>query len=55
MRRKPRKIRFSVDPKRVRDWHKNKTELSKEDSNRVRLPGEGRKKASEELEINMRE
>ena len=37
--------RFSVDPKRVRDWRKNKTELqslSQEDSNRVRLPGGGR-------------
>ena len=50
--------RFSVDPKRVRDWRKNKTELqrlSEEDSKRARLPGGGRKKASEELEINMRE
>ena len=48
--------RFSVDPKRVRDWQKNKTELqglSKEDSKRARLPGGGRKKASKELEINM--
>ena len=45
--------RFSVDPKGVRDWRKNKTELSEEDSNRVRLPGGGRKKASEEPEINM--
>ncbi|KAJ0055712.1 hypothetical protein NL108_009966 [Boleophthalmus pectinirostris] len=50
--------RFSVDPKRVRDWRKNKTELlrrSEEDSERARLPGGGRKKASEELELNMRE
>ena len=48
--------RFFVDPKRVRDWRKNQTELqrlSEEDSNRARLPGGGRKKASEELEINM--
>ena len=48
--------RFSADPKRVRDWRKNQTELqrlSEEDSNRARLPGGGRKKASEELEINM--
>ena len=47
---------FSVDPKRVRDWRINKTELqrlSKEDSNRTRLPGGGRKKSSKELEINM--
>ena len=29
--------------------------LSEEDSNMVRLPGGGRKKASEEPEINMRE
>ena len=37
---------------------KNQTELqrlSEEDSNRARLPGGGRKKASEELEINMQE
>ena len=50
--------RFSVDPKRVRDWRKSKTELqrlSEEDSNRARLPGGGRKKASEELEKNMRD
>ena len=43
---------FSVDQKRVRE-----TELqclSEEDSNMARLPGGGRKKASEELEINMR-
>ena len=46
--------RFSVDPKKVSDWRNNKTELSEEDSNRVRLPGGGRKKASEEPEINMR-
>ena len=42
----------------MRDWRKNKTELqhlSKEDSNRTRLPGGGRKKASEELELNMRD
>ena len=49
---------FSVDAvKNVRDWRKNQTELqrlSEEDSNRARLPGGGRKKASEELEINMR-
>ena len=48
--------RFSADPKRVRDWRKNQTELqrlSEEDSNRARLPGGGRKKGSEELEINM--
>ena len=35
---------------------KNLTEiqrLSEEDSNRARLPGGGRKKPSEELEINM--
>ena len=43
---------FSVDPKRVRDWQKNKTE---EDSNRVRLSGGGRKKASEKPKVNMRE
>ena len=37
---------------------KNQTELqylSEEDNNRARLPGGGRKKASEELGINMRE
>uniref|UniRef100_A0A671XQP1 HTH CENPB-type domain-containing protein n=1 Tax=Sparus aurata TaxID=8175 RepID=A0A671XQP1_SPAAU len=48
---------FCVDPKRVRDWRKNKKELqrlSEEDSKRARLPGGGRKKASEELESNMR-
>ena len=48
--------RFSVDPNRVRDWRKNKTEpqrLSEEDSKRARLPGGGRKKVSEEIELNM--
>ena len=48
--------RFSVDPKRVKDWWINQTglqRLSEEDSNRARLPGGGRKKASEELEINV--
>ena len=49
--------RFSVDAvKNMRDWQKNHTELqrlSEEDSNRARLPGGGRKKASEELEINV--
>ena len=48
--------RFSVDLKRERDWWKNQTELqrlSEEDSKRARLPGGGRKKASEELEINV--
>ena len=39
---------FSVDPKRVRDWRKNKTELQ-------RLFEEDRKEASEKLEIIMRE
>ena len=42
----------------MRDKRKNKTELqhlSEEDSNRARLPGGGRKKASEEPEINMSE
>ena len=43
---------FSVDPKRVRETELQR--LSEEDSNRARLPGGGRKKASEELEINMR-
>ena len=43
---------FSVDPKRVRDWQKNKTELQRK---RARLPGGGRKKASKEPEINMQE
>ena len=49
---------FSVDPKRVRDCRKNKTQfqrLSDEDSHRTRLPDGGRKKAIKELEINMRE
>ncbi|GAA6076828.1 uncharacterized protein LOC121718798 isoform X1 [Tachysurus ichikawai] len=44
---------FSVDPKRVREWRKNKAELqrlSEEDDKRARLRGGGRKKASEELE-----
>ena len=39
------------------DWRKNKTELqrlSEKDSDRARLPGGGRKKASKEPEINMR-
>ena len=47
---------FSVDTKRVRNWRKNQTELqclSEEDSSRARLPGGRRKKAREELEINM--
>ena len=47
---------LSVDSKRVRDWRKNKMELqrlSEEDSKRARLPGGGRKKASEEFELNM--
>ena len=42
----------------MRDWRKNETELqrlSEEDSDRTMLPGGGRKKASEQLEINMRE
>ena len=41
----------------MRDWRKNKTELQhlfEEDSDRARLPGGGKKKVSEELEINMR-
>ncbi|XP_041959944.1 uncharacterized protein LOC121718798 isoform X2 [Alosa sapidissima] len=45
---------FSVDPKRVREWRKVKTELerlSEEDCKRARLRGGGRKKASEELEL----
>uniref|UniRef100_A0A672HC15 HTH CENPB-type domain-containing protein n=1 Tax=Salarias fasciatus TaxID=181472 RepID=A0A672HC15_SALFA len=49
---------FSVDPRRVREWRKNKTalqRLSEVDSKRARLRGGGRKKASEELEVNMRE
>ena len=49
---------FYVDPKRVRDWRKNRTELqhlSEEDSKRARLPGGGRKKTNVELEINMGE
>ena len=45
--------RFSVDPKRVRETELQR--LSEEDSNRARLPAGGRKKAREELEINMRE
>ena len=48
--------RFSADPKRVRDWRKNQTELqrlSEEDSSRARLPAGGRKKFSEQPEINM--
>ncbi|ROJ57631.1 Synaptonemal complex protein SC65 [Anabarilius grahami] len=47
---------FSVDPKRVREWRKNKAELqrlSKEDDKRARLRGGGRKKASEELEVSV--
>ena len=49
--------RFSVNSKRVTNWRKNQTELqslSEEDSNRAKLPGGGRKKASKEPEINMR-
>ena len=49
---------FSVDPKRGRDSRKNNTELqrlSEEDSNRTRLTAGGRRKASEEPEINVRE
>ena len=42
---------FSVDPKRARETELQR--LSEEDSNRARLPGGGRKKASEEPEINM--
>lgn len=47
---------FSVDPKRVREWRKNKAELqrlSEEDVKRARLRGGGRKKASEELEVSV--
>ncbi|KAK0155317.1 Pogo transposable element with KRAB domain [Merluccius polli] len=47
---------FSVDPKRVREWRKNKSELqhlSEEDSKRARLRGRGRKKSSEELELQV--
>uniref|UniRef100_A0A672LD51 HTH CENPB-type domain-containing protein n=1 Tax=Sinocyclocheilus grahami TaxID=75366 RepID=A0A672LD51_SINGR len=47
---------FSVDPKRVREWRKNKAELqrlSEEDDKRARLRGGGRKKASEELEVSV--
>ena len=43
--------RFSVDSKRVRETELQR--LSEEDSNRARLPGGGRKRASEEPEINM--
>ncbi|XP_062395903.1 zinc finger protein 135-like [Sardina pilchardus] len=42
---------FSLDPKRVRDWRKNKAELqrlSKIDGKRSRLPGAGRKKVDAE-------
>ncbi|XP_076137520.1 uncharacterized protein LOC143120928 isoform X1 [Alosa pseudoharengus] len=49
---------FSVDPKRVREWRKIKTELerlSEEDYKRARLRGGGRKKASEELELAVSE
>ena len=48
---------FSFDSKRVRDGRQNQCEpqhLSEEDSSRARLPAGGRKKASEEPEINMR-
>ena len=44
-------------PREGEKGRKNKTEfrrLSEEDSNRTRLPAGGRKKVSEELEINMR-
>lgn len=47
---------FSVDPKRVREWRKNKVELqllSQEDNKRARLRGGGKKKASNELELKM--
>ena len=43
---------FSVDQKRVRETELER--LSEEDINRARLPAGGRKKASEEPEINMR-
>lgn len=47
---------FSVDPKRVRDWRKNKAglqRLSAEDGERSRLRGGGRRKISRELEVKM--
>lgn len=47
---------FSVDPKRVRDWRKNKAalqRLSAEDGERARLQGGGRRKVSRELEVKM--
>lgn len=47
---------FSVDPKRVRDWRKNKAalqRLSAEDGERARLHGGGRRKVSRELEFKM--
>ena len=48
---------FLCRPEESERWMKNQIELqclSEENSNRARLPGGGRKKASEELEINMR-
>lgn len=48
--------KFGVDPKRVRDWKKNKSklqELARENSSRSRLRGGGRKKVSEELEAKI--
>ncbi|KAM4625025.1 uncharacterized protein ACJ7VT_003510 [Polymixia lowei] len=45
---------FSVDPKRVREWKKNKLELQRlpeEDCKRARLRGGGRKKTSQEMEL----
>ena len=48
--------RFSIDPKRVREWRKHKAELqrlSEEDDKRARLQGGGRKKVSEELEVSV--
>ena len=47
--------RFDIDPRRIRYWKKQKTELLSSDKERARLTGGGRKKVSVELEGKLSE
>lgn len=47
--------RFDIDPRRIRYWKKQKTELLSADKKRARLTGGGRKKVSMELEGKLSE
>ena len=56
--KQPQDVSLLTRRERERDWRKNQTEfqcLSDEVRNGARLHGGGRKKASKELELNMRD